>query len=375
MNPVYAPGKTAVVRAKYDDVEKVLNFYRLRHDTLEFCDLEQKNLLEEYDALFIPCGCDYPYEANISVYAMSSSIKSVSLRNDTPDPDMNKIAGNIKDFVNRGGAVYFSGYSFRLLDEMYGIFEFFDDFPYMGMPGRLESDVMDDLALFSMKKKMALYMDFPGWIAVKSADGADILSVAAYETPRGIRAGPISFLLEKGSGEILYTSYYSTVHSDFRRFNTYRIAGQKLMRRLLDKAFRWGRDVRGRIVDSIQAGENSRMYRLNLARGKNTIYFLAEKNSFQIDVYDSTMSLIESRDSDRREQAFTVRSDKAGDCFVKVYPSTGARFDMYALLSAKGGGLFPFSGKIFALLIFIALSAGGYYIKANYLAKKYRGRR
>ena len=157
------------------------------------------------------------------------SISSVALKDKDHDSDYGLIGENIRDFINHGGTAYFSGYAFKFLQEAYEPFTFFSNFPYMGVPGRVVATMKGDLAAFCLENEMALYMTDPGWVAIKEAKDADIIATAVYETPRGEKNGPISMVFSRGDGEVLYTSYHSTVYSDFRRFNIYRVVGHELI--------------------------------------------------------------------------------------------------------------------------------------------------
>jgi hypothetical protein len=366
--------RIAVVKSKYDDIDLVLKNYRIPHDVLAYRDLENPELVNAYRSVFVPSGIDNPMEESLDVYANNFRFKSVALKPDFYEVDKNKVARNLRRFVKNGGAAYFSGYSFEYLQKAFNMFEFFDNFPYMGMPARLEATVFNDLSRFSMKDRIALYLDHPGWIAVKSVRDAEIIAMASFETPRGMRSGPITFLARRGGGEVLYTSYDSTMFSDFRRFNIYRIAGADLLEMLEDEASEWGQTVTGRIVGSIQNHEFAGMHRIDLSRGGNTIYFYSEREFYQIDVLDRDFSLIESRDILEQEQKFNVTSGADDYCFVKLYPYTNDRFGMYSIVSASGMRIFPYLYYILSGLGFMAIAGIAVAVYRLFLKTGYRGR-
>jgi hypothetical protein len=341
---------------------------------LAYRDLENPELLNAYRSVFVPSGIDNPMEESLDVYANNFRFKSVALKPDFYEVDKDKVARNLRLFVKNGGAAYFSGYSFEYLQRAFDLFEFFDNFPYMGMPARLETTVFSDLSRFSMRKKIALYLDHPGWIVIKSVRDAEIIAMASFETPRGMRSGPITLLAHRGSGEILYTSYDSTMFSDFRRFNIYRIAGAHLLERLEDEASKWGQAVTGRIVGSIHNNEYADMHQIDLARGNNTIYLYSEREFYQIDVLDRDFSLIESRDILEREQKFSVTSDADDYCFIKLYPYTNDRFGMYAVVSASGMRIFPYLYHILGGFGLMALASIAIMLYRFFLKTGYRGR-
>jgi hypothetical protein len=371
---VKARHRVAAVKSKYDDVDLVLKNYRIPHDILAYRDLENPDLLSAYRSVFVPSGIDNPMEESLDVYANNFRFKSVALKPDFYEVDKEKVARNLRRFVRNGGAAYFSGYSFEYLQRAFDIFEFFDNFPYMGMPARLETTLFGDLFRYALKKKVALYLDHPGWIAVKSVRDAEIMAMASFDTPRGVRSGPITVLARRGGGEILYTSYDSTMFSDFRRFNIYRIAGAHLLEKLEDEASRWGQTVTGRIVSSIHNDEYADLHRIDLARGSNTIYFFSERDFYQIDLLDRDFSLIESRDILEREQKFKVISGGNDYCFVKLYPYSNDRFGMYSVVSASGMRIFPYLHYILGGFGVAALAGLSIVLYRFYLRTGYRGR-
>jgi len=312
-------------------------------------------------------------DRRIRVVAQHSRIHSVSLNEEYREINMEKAAGLIRDFVEDGGAAYFSGYSYEFLQKAYAPFRFFDDFPFMGMPGRIESRLKYDISRFCVKTKMALYMDHTGWIAVKSALGQVIVE-GEYETPRGKHSGPISFLLHRGDGEILYTSYHSTVFSDFRRFNIYRVACSDLLKKNCAMAERWDQEITGRIADAIHRGENHRMYYLNLRRGNNTVYYQSDGDPHHLDILDKDMSILHSRDVADTSGRFDVVMEEDDYCFVRIYPSTTARYGAYSLVSASGSRIIPHSRLILKIGLGTFALFSLVVVKRLFFGKRYGGR-
>lgn len=367
--------RIAVVKGKYDDVDLVLDNYQIPYDLLEVRDLEDHARIASYGSLFLPSGADTPLEESLEVYASRLRFQSVTLKRDYHEADKGKIARSLRTFIRGGGSAYVSGYSFEYLQNAFGLFEFFDDFAYMGMPSRIEAELKGDLSRFAMRNRMALYPDHPGWIAVKSVDDAEVIAEGTFETPRGARSGPISFIARRGSGEVLYTSYDSTVFSDFRRFNVYRIAGADQMRDLEGEVARWGRRITGRIVGSLHAGEYAAAHRIDLRRGRNIIYFRSERDIFQVEVRDSEGFLFESRDYPVRRHRFIIDSPRGGRCVVRLYPSTGERFGIYTLVSASGWGIPPALRYVLPILGgLLAAAAAAFAIYSFFFRSGYSGR-
>jgi len=334
-------GRIAVVKSKYDNIELVLSNYNMSYDLIEFRDLADKDVFGKYNSIFFPSGIESNYEDNLDISWQGKEITSVKLAKNFFELDDKEFGKHLKDFIKRGGSAYFSGYSFKQMSAGYDIFEFFYDFPYMGIPGRIEADVMGDLAMFSMKRKAYLYMEYPGWIALKHVDDAEILSESEFSTPKGDKSGPISVLIKDGYGEVIYTSYYSTVYSEFKRFNIYRIAGNTVLKKAVDYARSHSQDVKNRITDAFFGNETSRRYYFNLEVGTNSFYFLSDGSPFMYEIYDSSNRLIISREIYEKEQSYTLKSSKNDYCFIEVYPGGAERWKMFAIVSARGAEISP----------------------------------
>jgi len=326
----------AVVKSRYDNIELVLSNYRIPYKLIEYKDLENEDTFTTYDAIFLPSGLSSYYESNIAVSHRGMEIKSVKISEDFFELDTEKFSRLFRKFTKNGGASYFSGYSYKLLSEVYDIFEFFYDFPYMGETGRIEATAENDLARFILSSKAALYMGYTGWITIKGVKNSEILSESVFQTPRGEKSGPISILHKDGKGEILYTSYYSTAYSEFKRFNIYRIAGNSLKNELLSIISKNFQEVTGIILDAFLSEETSRFYIINLYRGNNTIYLLSGNTPFMFEIYNTEMNLTASVDSRDLSQAYNIISEYDDYCFIKIYPSSSSRFDIFAVISAKG---------------------------------------
>ncbi|HPN11106.1 MAG TPA: hypothetical protein PLA65_03540 [Spirochaetota bacterium] len=372
--PTRPRNQVAVVRSKYDDVEATLRYYRIPHDLLFYRDLENPERVAAYRSLFVPSGVDNLLEEGLDVYANNFRFKSVTLKPDFYEVDRDKVALTVRRFIKNGGSAYFSGYSFDYLQRAFNMFEYFENFPYMGLSSHVEADVRNDLSRFSLKRRMGLVYDHPGWIGLRSVRNAEVIASGSFDTARGIRSGPLAFLARRGSGEMLYTSYDSSAPGEFRRFGIYRIAGARLMEDLEDMAAKWGQGVTGRIINAVHGGEYAATHRLDLAAGTNYIYFHSDREYFQIDLLDRGLSLIESRDIFDRDQTFVVDSGREDHCYIRLYPSTNDRFGIYAVVSASGRRTVPYRYHFLAALGVIAAAGAGYFMYRHFVSTGYRGR-
>jgi hypothetical protein len=330
-----ASGRIAVVKSRFDNIELVLDTYGMKYDLIEFKDLANSGTFEKYDSIFFPSGIYSDYEDNIDVNWQGKDFTSVTLSKNFFELDKDAFRKNLRQFTKAGGASYFSGYAFKQLSIAYDYFTFFSDFPYMGIPGRIEADVKGDLARFSMKRKAALYMEYPGWVALKHVSHSETLAESNFMTPHGEKNGPISVIINDG-GEILYTSYYSTVYSEFKRFNIYRIAGNHLKKSAMEIVKDHSQAPTGIIIDSVMNGEAARTYYFNLKEGNNTIHFLSDGTFYMYEIYDKNMALITLKDIHEFSQHYNIISLKEDYCFIKIYPSGKERFKIHAIVSSCG---------------------------------------
>jgi hypothetical protein len=347
-----AENRVAVVKSRFDNIELVLDTYHIKYDLLEFKELGSSEVFSRYDSIFFPSGILSEYEDNLDVNWQGKDFTSVKLSKDFFELDEKAFKNNFRKFTKKGGSSYFSGYAYKQLALAYDDFDFFDDFPYMGIPGRIETDIQGDLARFSLKRKTALYMEYTGWITIKNVSGAEVLAEAEFLTPRGKKSGPISVIIHDG-GEILYSSYYSTVYSEFKRFNIYRIAGSHLRDKAIDRVKARSQKPTGIIIDSFLGGESHRTYYFNLKEGNNTIHFLSDNAKYMFEIYDRNMSLIVTRDFQETAQSYNIISLKEDYCFVKVYPSGKDRFIMHSVTSAYGAVIPP--GVTYTVKIILAV--------------------
>ena len=337
----------AVIKSQFDKIEKLLKRYCIPYKTLQCHDLEKSEIYNQYRAIFFPCGIVPPIETNVNILSRGTDIKAVYVKEDFSEINKEKIFKNIKSYVLNGGSTYFSGYSFDFLQGAFKPFVFFDNFPNIGMAGKLQVVLMSDLIGFCKEKKLNLYMPHNGWIGIKSITDAEILIKGSYKTPKGLKSGPIVALLKRGGGEIIYTSYHKTGYNkNISRYIIYRISFIHLLNEISEKATTWEQQINSKIIDSILEWEKCRSYYIFLSKGMNTIFFTLEKGLFQIDLFDRKNNLIISKDSNKKNFFLNVNSDSDDYYNLKIYPSFNDGTGAYAVISAKGPRIIPHYTKI-----------------------------
>ncbi len=352
----------AVVQADFDHVGKVLRSYSIPYKLINYGDLEDKNIFKKYRVIFFPSGMEKKIESNLIVTPVGKSVGTVEYKKRSKIIDSKIISKNIKDYIENGGFAYFSGYSYKLLDDTFDVFDYYYDFPYMGLEGRIVVDHTGDMWNYTSYNTSAMYMTFPGWIVVKSIDQGKILSSANVKTARGKKRAVVSSFFNRGDGAFLYCSYYSTIYSTFKRFNVYRIVGTDLLNRLYEKSNIWEQKVTGSVADAFHRGEAVRTYRFSKKKGDNYLYFVSGTETFQIDIYDGNMKLLQSRDSFDREQQFFIPAVKDDMYIVKVFPTTKKRWSRFAIIAVSGGKMFPYKTRFMIFFGILLLIVVGYFL-------------
>lgn len=347
--------KVAIVKSRYDKIESVISSLRIKYDLLEYRDLENMEIFRKYSMIFFPCGMEYPLETTINVQARRTNIQSVTLNDEYHDVNKTVVADNIKEYIKNGGSAYFSDYSFDHLNRAFGMMNFFDRFPYMGLSERIDLELKGDLRSFLSRDKVQVSFNHTGWIAIQRVSGAEILASAKFETARGEKSGPLAFASFLGEGQAMYITPHENELSAIKRFFIMRGISLDIIKKIHKTANLWDQEVLGTVSDFFNYGESARSYRFDVKSGTNYIYFSAEKGSYQIDVFDTDMNIIESRDIAGTEQMFRVASKKDGHVNFRVYPSVADRHSLFAAVCVSGIRLFPYFFNI--LIIIGSISA------------------
>ncbi len=371
---VAAPVRVAVVANRYDSVEKWLQVCRIPYSVIKYSDLNDPEIYLRHDAIFFPSGMEPPPETSINILARGTSIQGVTLREGHYDLDRKELARRLRAFIDGGGGAYFSGYSWDILHESYGDFSFFYGFPYIGSAGPIELRLAGDLLGFVSAPRFPVTMAFPGWVAVKSIDDAEVLAAGRFDTPRGKKEGPLIARLGRKHGEAYYTGYYAgEIGNPIMRFLVMRVAFRRILGSLEAEAGRWDQTPGVSIVDMLLPGETFRRYVVPLRRGRNTIFFGSEGAFFQVDVYSGD-ELIASRQTWERTFSLDVRSAGEGPYGVRVYPAGNGRNIPFALSVKHGMRLIPYFRRVILIFLFISVLTALVLINRFMNPRKYSGR-
>lgn len=364
----------AVVRGQYDDIEKVLAAYRIPHTVLSFGDLQDERIFSRYRAMFFPCGVDVPMETNINILSRGTSIQAVFLKEDYHEIDREKIIRNVRSFITGGGSAYFSGYSFYLLQGAFDVFEFFDDFPPMGMAGRVDMSLRGNLRSFCSRREFCCSAPHSGWITPRSVKNAEVLAEAAFETPRGKRRGPVAAMIGRERGEAYYTGYHAGDPAGIARFFVQRVVHREELSRLEKEVGRWEQRASTMIVDSIPTWEPGRRYTVPVKKGTQTVYFASGKGFYQVDISDGNNMPLFSRQSWGREFSHSIEATRDGDYHIAVYPGPTGAYAPFAIIAADGVRLVPHWRKGVLLVLCVSVIFGLVWINRVVRPRKYSGR-
>ncbi len=340
---IAAEKTVALVKGKFDHVEILLNHYKIPYDVIPFGDLEKKDSLKKYRAVFFPCGIGRSLESNITVSASGYYVQHVSLIDLQKKVETEKISENIRDLLASGGCAYFSDFSYELLQHTYQCFVFYFNFPNLGISGSYPARVHGGLKLFLGTEMINCSMPHEGWVLIKSMKDSETLAEASVDTPKGAMHAALLSTIHRGSGEILYSSYHSSnIHDEIMRYMIFRTTMKRLLEHHMPHINKWNQNKTTEIIDAILPGENLRTHTLILHKGKNTVYFYAEKGLFQVDLYTKKMELVLSKDTGANVFAIDVDAAYSGEYIISLYGSGDYAYAPLAVISAAGWRLIPY---------------------------------
>lgn len=342
--PVLAAApRIGVVSARFDDIAKLFDSFKIEYTSLSIRDCQEYGKLETLDVLCLPCGVEPPVESSISVVARRYRIQGVDLKQEYREINYDLIYDNIERFIRDGGTAYFSDYSYKYLQHIAKPFKFFRDFPHAGISGPSEVTIDGDLAAFFDDTRIRLVMTHNGWVALRDAKG-EVLARGEFRTPSGSREGPICVRLNIGSGKAYYTSFHSSRwEREYMRFFVYRMAGDAALKRISERAARWDQNIETSVVDAFIPGEYYRTYAMTMPADTATLYVeTGNRCRFQVDLFDKSNSMVASYYPVSASDSIVIKGDAGEKVRVSIYPERGETHRLYALGIAGGTQVFPY---------------------------------
>ncbi|MCX7678967.1 MAG: hypothetical protein N2316_07085 [Spirochaetes bacterium] len=345
-----------LVKGRFDQIEQLLDYYKIPYELIPFSDLEKKYALKKFHAVFFPCGTGRSLESNISVSASGYHIQQVQLKDLQKKINMSALSENIREFIENGGSGYFSDFSIDLVQRTYNCFEFYHDFPNLGISGKYSIKLSELLHSAINKKNIDVYMPHEGWVLIKRVNNGNTLAEGIANTPKGELNAIIISLLTRGKGEIIYSSYHSASKGDeIMRALIYRISKKSYLSYHMDEIKKWNQNPTSEIIDAILPGESVRTHRLTLTKGNNTIYFFAESGFFQVDLFTNAKQLVISKDTGKNIFSIDVHAIDPGEYFLSIYGNGNYLYVPYAIVVASGRRIIPYITPGRVLLGILAL--------------------
>ncbi len=338
-----AAPRIGVVSARFDDIAKLFDSFRIKYTPLTIADCQEYKNLENLDVLCLPCGVEPPVESSINVVARRYRIQGVDLKREYREISYDQIYENIERFIRDGGTGYFSDYSYKYLQHMAKPFKFFRDFPHAGISGPSDVTIAGDLAAFFNHTRIRLVMTHNGWVALRDTKG-EVLARAQFRTPSGKREGPVSARLEIGSGQAYYTSFHSSRwEREYMRFFVYRMAGDAALKRIGERASRWDQDIETTVVDAFLPGEYHRTYAMTMPADTATLYVdTVDDTRFQVDLFNEKHGMVASWYPVSTSDGIVINGNSGEKVRVSIYPERGETHRLYALGIAGGAQFFPY---------------------------------
>jgi len=361
-----------LVEGKFENAGAALRQLSIPFERIRLKDLERP--ARTYRVLFFPCGIGPAIEDAIDVRSHGIRLNAVTLTDDHYSVNRARVCGSIRQYVENGGAAYFSDLSYEYAQCAFSMFSFFDGFPNVGRAGTVELTHHGDLLAFTRLRHDTRTVLHSGWVAPESISGAVPLATGEFSTPRGERSGPVAALISRGKGTIAFSSHHEDRITELFRFLAYRLYHRDLVASLEERARENGQTVRIRIADRVLAGEAVRAYLVPLQSGMNTLYVSCAGDELSLDVFSSD-SLLAAYSLDQREFLVDIPSDGDRTMRVHLYPSRGVRATPYALLAASGRRARPhvryalYGAAAVACLAILILA-----IKTLFFTKRFRGR-
>ena len=170
---------------------------------------------------------------------------------------------------------------------------------------------------------------------------------------------------------MLYTSYHNNTNCEFRRFTIYRTIGAPYLDEIKKQVTKWGQQLTHHITDSIHAAEHDRRYSIRLFEGNNTIYFLSQRDHYQINILDRKMNLIHSVNKFQKYHEIDIDMPEDSSAIIQILPSTGERYGLYTIAAAHGNRIFPYLYRITVLSLIIGIAAAFIIVFRMFAGRKY----
>ncbi len=189
----------AVVTGEYDHIEDILDSMGVSYDLYDGLGVGGTNLLldpglmAQYDIIFFNCGMDFGWVAFEA-----------------------QVGTNLATYVNNGGSVYASDWSYYLIEAAYpGYIDFYGDDntafdAFVGDWGDVSANVVDPgMQAVNGGASATVGFTYNMWAAASSTTDEVLVSASYPLMTGGTTSGPLATRGQFGSGHIVYTAFHN----------------------------------------------------------------------------------------------------------------------------------------------------------------------
>jgi len=177
--------KIAVTPEEYDHMQLLLDEWGYTYTEISASDLADHSVTKQYDAIFINCAY---YD----------------------ETDADNAANNLKDFVDKGGAIYASDWADVFINSAFPTYVTFGekDGPVQTADAKVKDAGLVDY--LGGEDTLSFYYDLPGWVPIESvSSNVDILAVADVTYGGSSHPHmPAVVRFNYGMGSVIYTTFH-----------------------------------------------------------------------------------------------------------------------------------------------------------------------
>ena len=334
--------RVGIVENQYDHIEKLLTKYKIPYTIVKYRDLEKEQLYSQLDALFIPCGAEPPLTSSVNILSRGTHLEGVTINDQYYKIDAVQTGKYIRRFIEKGGSVYVSDFSFSYLQSALSSFSFYKDFPFIGLSGTFRAECKNDLSYYQ-QGSVNLEMNHSGWVAPAEIRGSESLLTGNVETPLGLKNTTIAAMTSLKQGIALYTSYHSENDPySLMRYYVLRTVYNRDLENMRNYIRKWEQSPQTIIVDKSLPGETARTYRLKVRIGGSYLYIKTDGGIWKIDIFDNKGTFLYSEEAVSGGFSYFIPSGNGKDIFLKLIPLDKEKFHVYTAATAYGFRLFPY---------------------------------
>lgn len=336
--------KVAVIKSQFDHIEVLLDKYKVPYDFIEkHRKLEAKELYENYDVLFLPCGIEASLKTNMNLLARGTQLEGLSISEKYYSLDEKLTGELLNSFIKKGGTVYFSDLSCKYLQSALNCVKYYKNFPYMGMQGWIDIHTEGELYAYFAKSIISLYIKHDGWVVPAEIIGGQGLMRTLCETPLGVKNAVLGSIIPHGNGEAIYSGFHEDKSdNDIMRFLLFRTVYSQRLKETKDYIKSWEQKGLTTVVDRSLPHETHRKYKLNLANDEITFYFFPSGGTWQIDFYDKQGLIFYSENNIIGDFRVSLSKYYGSSIFVKIFNLDQDKYHVYTASTASGERILPY---------------------------------